>query len=94
MIGAYIAHAISWRAAFYIMGVAGLLLAPVMLYLVVRDPAQRRSQPRAPIGQVFPMLARKPVFWLMAFAASSSSLCGYGLALWTPSVLSAASTSI
>jgi MFS family permease len=41
----------------------------------------------APIGQVFPMLARKPVFWLMAFAASSSSLCGYGLATWIPSVL-------
>jgi len=33
------------------------------------------------------MLARKPVFWLMAFAASSSSLCGYGLAVWTPSIL-------
>jgi MFS family permease len=40
-----------------------------------------------PIGQVFPMLAKKPVFWLLAFAASSSSLCGYGLAVWTPSVL-------
>jgi len=33
------------------------------------------------------MLARKPVFWLLAFAASSSSLCGYGLATWIPSVL-------
>ena len=33
------------------------------------------------------MLARKPVFWLLALAASSSSLCGYGLAVWTPSVL-------
>jgi MFS family permease len=32
------------------------------------------------------MLARKPVFWLIAFAASSSSLCGYGLATWIPSV--------
>ena len=33
------------------------------------------------------MLAKKPVFWLLALAASSSSLCGYGLAVWTPSVL-------
>jgi MFS family permease len=33
------------------------------------------------------MLARKPAFWLLAFASSSSSLIGYGLALWTPSVL-------
>jgi MFS family permease len=86
VLGAYIAHAISWRAAFYTMGVAGILLAPVML-IVVRDVRRPHVPSAPPIGQVFPMLARKPVFWLMAFAASSSSLCGYGLAVWTPSVL-------
>jgi MFS family permease len=86
LLGAYIAHAISWRAAFYTMGAAGVLLAPVMLF-VVRDAPKAHAAAAAPIGQVFPMLARKPVFWLMAFAASSSSLCGYGLATWTPSVL-------
>jgi MFS family permease len=86
LLGAYIAHAISWRAAFYTMGVAGILLAPVML-IVVRDVRHPHLPSAPPIGQVFPMLARKPVFWLMAFAASSSSLCGYGLAVWTPSVL-------
>src|SRR4051794_20199440 len=36
LIGAYIAHAISWRAAFVVMGGAGILLAPILL-LVVRD---------------------------------------------------------
>lgn len=86
LLGAYIAHAISWRAAFYTMGIAGLILAPIML-IVVRDVPRPDAPSAAPIGQVFPMLARKPVFWLMAFAASSSSLCGYGLAVWTPSVL-------
>ena len=86
LIGAYIAHAISWRAAFYVMGVAGVLLAPVLLYFVRDLPRQPGASP-APIGQVFPILARKPVFWLMAFAAGSSSLCGYGLAVWTPTVL-------
>jgi sugar phosphate permease len=34
---------------------------------------------------VFPLLARKPTFWLMAFASSFSSMCGYGLAFWAPS---------
>ena len=86
LLGAYIAHAISWRAAFFTMGVAGVVLAPVML-LIVRDRPRSHVVGAAPIGQVFPMLARKPVFWLMAFAASSSSLCGYGLATWIPSVL-------
>jgi MFS family permease len=86
LLGAYIAQAISWRAAFFAMGIAGVLLAPVML-MVVRDPARASAPSAAPLGQVFPMLARKPVFWLLAFAASSSSLCGYGLATWIPSVL-------
>src|SRR3954462_5961356 len=36
VLGAYIANAISWRAAFFTMGVAGILLAPILLY-VVRD---------------------------------------------------------
>ena len=87
MIGAYIAHAVNWRAAFVTMGIAGIILAPI-LRLVVRDlPRHRASAAQAPLASVFPMLARKPAFWLMALASSASSLCGYGLALWTPSVL-------
>ena len=87
LIGAYIAHAVSWRAAFFTMGIAGIALAPILLF-VVRDPPRSKTVAvLAPLGQVFPLLAKKPVFWLLAFAAGSSSLCGYGLAVWTPSVL-------
>jgi MFS family permease len=87
LIGAYIAAAVNWRAAFVTMGVAGILLAPV-LRLVVRDlPRAAPVAQQAPLTGVFPMLARKPAFWLLAFASSASSLCGYGLALWTPSVI-------
>src|SRR5437764_10859804 len=42
LIGAYIASAINWRAAFLVMGVAGILLAPVMLYFV-RDLPRART---------------------------------------------------
>jgi predicted MFS family arabinose efflux permease len=85
--GAYIAHAVSWRAAFVITGLAGFILAPVMR-LFVRDVRRNPVPPeRAPVRRVFPILARKPAFWLLAFASSASSLCGYGLALWTPSVM-------
>ena len=87
LIGAYIAHAINWRAAFVIMGIAGILLAPI-LRLVVRDVRRSATaSAEVPLASVFPMLARKPAFWLLAFGASCSSLCGYGLALWTPSIL-------
>lgn len=85
LMGAYIAAAISWRAAFYTMGIAGIVLAPIML-IFLRDVPRAPESRAAPIGQVFPMLSRKPLFWLMAFASGSSSLCGYGLAVWTPSV--------
>jgi predicted MFS family arabinose efflux permease len=85
LVGAYIAHAIDWRAAFVVMGIAGVVLAPV-LRVLVRD-LPRPSGGQAPLSDVFPILARKPAFWLMAFASSFSSLCGYGLALWTPSVM-------
>ncbi len=86
VLGAYIAHAFNWRVVFFAMGAAGLILAPIML-IFVRDVPRSPTLDAAPISQVFKMLARKPVFWLMAFSASFSSASGYGLATWTPSVL-------
>jgi len=88
LIGAYIAAWVDWRTAFLVMGVAGVILAPVML-IFVRDlprPTSASSE-QVPLRRAFPIIARKPTFWLMAAAASCSSLAGYGLALWTPSVL-------
>jgi MFS family permease len=87
--GAYIATYIHWQAAFFIMGGLGVLLVPIFLW-VVRDPAKSAAQSAAPqvgLGEVFAVVSRKPSFWLMAFAASLSSVVGYGLANWIPSVL-------
>jgi predicted MFS family arabinose efflux permease len=86
-IGAHLAAWFGWRAAFLIMGAAGIVLAPVLRFVVRDVPRAAPAAARAPLGSVFPMVARKPAFWLLAFASSASSLCGYGLALWTPSVL-------
>lgn len=88
LLGAYIAHAVNWRTAFMTVGLAGILVAPVFRYFVRDLPKPRTDVGAAPpLRAVFPMLARKPTFWLLAFASSFSSLCGYGLALWTPSVM-------
>ena len=88
LIGAYLAAWVNWRAAFLAMGIAGLVLAPAILFLVpdVKSGTKTTAQ-GVPLRQTFPIIVRKPTFWLMAFAASCSSLAGYGLALWTPSVL-------
>ncbi len=88
LIGAYLASWIDWRAAFVVMGIAGILLAPIMLFVVRDKPRETRASISAvPLGSVFKIVAAKPSFWLMAAAASCSSLAGYGLAVWTPSIL-------
>lgn len=88
LIGAYLAAWVNWRAAFIAMGVAGIALAPIMLIFVRDRPRSTGEGASAPsLLSTFPTVAQKPTFWLMASAASLSSLAGYGLALWTPSVL-------
>ena len=70
------------------MGIAGLILAPAILFFVPDVKRGTSSAAQAvPLRRAFAIIARKPTFWLMAFASSFSSLAGYGLALWTPSVL-------
>ncbi|GAA0739171.1 spinster family MFS transporter [Sphingomonas japonica] len=94
ILGGYIAATVDWRMAFIVVGVAGIVIAPIFR-LVVREPVRGGADAaalaprsdRAPVGQVFGILARKPSFWLMGFAAGFSSMCGYGLAFWVPSVL-------
>ncbi len=93
LLGGYIAASVDWRTAFVVVDIAGIAIAPIFR-LIVREPVRGGADPvslapveRAPIGAVFAILAKKPSFWLMAFAAASSSMCGYGLAFWTPSVL-------
>ena len=89
LLGAYIAALVNWRVAFLTVGLAGIVLAPIFLW-IVRDrpkPAPAATAERVPLLAVFPILAAKPAFWLMAFGAGSSSLAGYGLALWVPKIL-------
>ena len=93
LLGGWLAGVVNWRWAFLIVGVAGLILAPIFR-LIVREPRRGGSDAasaipyeRVPVRTVFATLAKKPSFWLLSFAAAFSSLCGYGLAFWTPSIL-------
>ena len=87
LLGAYIAHHVSWRAAFTTVGLAGIAIAPLFLWLVKEPPRPIADQAPAPIGAVFAIIAHKPSFWLMAAAAAISSMSGYGLAFWVPQVI-------
>ncbi|WP_343518959.1 MFS transporter [Sphingomonas sp.] len=87
LLGAWIAATVDWRAAFIVVGLAGVVIAPVFRLVVKEPPRPATTAERVPLGEVFGILARKRSFWLMAFAAGFSSMCGYGLAFWAPSVL-------
>lgn len=92
-LGGYIAALIEWRTAFIVVGIAGVLIAPIFR-LIVReprrgqfDPSSASATPPPPMLSVFGIVARKPSFWLLSLGAAFSSMCGYGVAFWLPSLM-------
>ncbi len=90
LLGGYVAALVEWRTAFLVVGIAGIVIAP-LFRLIVREPQKGQFDAvpveKAPMGAVFGILARKPSFWLISFGASFSSMCGYGIAFWLPSLM-------
>jgi MFS family permease len=100
VLGGYITSLMSWRMAFFIVGLAGLLITP-LLKLTVREPErgaldaqrgatdQQRSDgvPAPSLFEVIAVLARKASFWGLSLGAASASMMGYGLFFWAPSFL-------
>ena len=91
LFGGLIAHHVDWRTAFLVVGLAGVVIAP-LFRLTVKDPvrggvsADGSPPPKAPgLFKVLGLVLPKPSFWLLAFGASASSACGYGVAFWLPS---------
>ena len=85
--GGYIAARIDWRMAFIAVGIAGMLVAP-LVRLIVRDKTRAAPVAREPaFATVARSLAGKPSFWLLSFGAASGSMIGYGLAFWLPSLM-------
>jgi MFS family permease len=108
LFGGLIAFEYDWRTSFMVVGLIGVVVAPVFR-LTVRDPRRGgidgpapagatagASAPLKPVvvpgapaapsfGTVLKTLLPKPSFWLLSLGAASSSICGYGVALWLPS---------
>ena len=90
LLGGYLTTAFTWRAAFMLLGAAGVVLAPVFL-LTVHEPERGRfdaapAARKAPApAEVWRSLAAKPAFWLLSLGAGCGSLMGYGLLFWLPS---------
>jgi MFS family permease len=89
--GGWLATSINWRAAFIIVGLAGIALVPLVKF-GLKDPVRGGFDAGAgagdaapPFALVFRTLAAKPSFWLLSFGAASGSILGYGLIFWLPS---------
>ncbi len=90
ILGGVLTSYLDWRSAFILVGLAGLLIAPIFR-LTMREPVRGGldgdGTPSAParIGDVVKSLAAKPSFWGLSFGAACSSMMGYGLIFWLPS---------
>lgn len=90
LFGGVIASLINWRTAFIVVGIAGIVLAPIFK-AIVREPVRGRfdaagstGKPAA-FGEVMRVLLSKRSFWGLSFGASASSMMGYGMFFWLPS---------
>lgn len=90
VLGGVLTDIIGWRAAFIIVGLCGIALAPVFR-LSVREPVRGQYDPQgadtrpAALKAVVKKLVSKPSFWVLSLGAASSSMMGYGLIFWLPS---------
>ncbi len=89
LVGGFLTAWLSWRWAFFWVGLAGLIVVPWVWRLrePVRGGLDRPSTSSAPgsIFQVLRMLLGKPAFWGLALGAACASIIGYGLFFWLPS---------
>lgn len=87
--GAVITTILDWRAAFIIVGIMGVILAPIFR-LLIKEPKRgafdgtKADAKPAKIGEVLKLLMSKPSFWTLSIGASCSSMMGYGLFAWLP----------
>ncbi len=88
--GGIIATLVDWRFAFFVVGVAGIVVAP-LFRATVREPvrgafdAKGSESSAASLTEIMRVLMQKPSFWGLSLGASFSSMMGYGLFFWLPS---------
>ncbi|WP_353217677.1 MFS transporter [Sandarakinorhabdus sp.] len=90
VIGGGIAQTLGWRAAFYVVGLPGLLLA-VFVWFYLKDPRiGRAAPPHAPAGAParlsmwasLKLLASSPAYCLVLSGASLVAFLSYGKGVW------------
>jgi hypothetical protein len=86
-----VAEAHGWRAAFFALGVPGIVLG-ILVFLTIREPKRGRLDPiagagRAPLLESLRFLWRQKAAFHVIMASGVCSLWGWGLIWWTPTFL-------
>ena len=90
--GGWINEFFGWRAAFFIVGLPGIVLALVVRF-TLREPPRGMAEGRADstdqpgVGETLQYLWAKKSFRHMSFAAALTAFVGYGFITWAPSFL-------
>jgi MFS family permease len=86
LIGGPVAEHFGWRAAFFVVGLPGILVA-IVLKLTVREPPRGYTDPpgavktqKTTFAEGMSVLLSKPSFWAMTIGVTFASFCGYGIA--------------
>lgn len=90
--GGWMNELFGWRAAFFVVGVPGLILA-LLVRFTVREPVRGMSDGQAVSGdlpgvaETFAHLWRKRAFRHLAFGAALTAFVGYSVVSWVPAFL-------
>lgn len=86
-----VAQAFGWRAAFFALGVPGLLLG-ILVFLTIREPKRGRldaieGEGKPSLNESLRFLWRQKAAFHVIMASGVCSLWGWGLVWWTPTFL-------
>lgn len=88
-VGGHLGEAIGWRATFFVVGAAGLVLAAIVR-LTIREPERGRYDPpgtsraQPSFGYALRHMLGMRSYVHLSLAASIHSFAGYGATSWTP----------
>lgn len=91
-IGGWINQRFGWRAAFFVVGIPGLLLA-LLVRLTLPEPRRGLSEQRATSGAApsfratLRFVSARPAFLHLSFGSALAAFLGYGTAAWFPAFL-------
>jgi len=92
LVGGWIDHHFGWRAAFFVVGIPGIVFA-LIFYFTVKEPLRGLSENKigldvsTPIKEVFLTLWRSRSFRYLALGTGMAAYAAYAKSSWLPSFL-------